>query len=114
LFCHINTNHFVLQERDFVSLEMLHYFVEVAFAVVVKFDDTNLQLQPGNALPILPGLNGSLGTTIPTSTAVSPSTTMAAPANLYRQTLQQQQTQLQQNSATFPNLQNPAPAIQNG
>ena len=39
---------------------------------------------------------------------------MAATANLYRQTLQQQQTQLQQNSATFPNLQNPAPAIQNG
>lgn len=85
-----------------------------AAAAILSPSNGGLQLQPGNALPILPGLNGSLGTALPTSTAVSPSTTMAATANLYRQTLQQQQTQLQQNSATFPNLQNPAPVIQNG
>ena len=85
-----------------------------AAAAILSPGNGALQLQAGNALPILPGLNGSLTTTIPTTTIVSPSTTMAATANLYRQTLQQQQTQLQQNSATFPNLQNPAPAIQNG
>ena len=85
-----------------------------AAAAILSPGNGALQLQAGNALPILPGLNGSLTTTIPTTTIVSPSTTMAATANLYRQTLQQQQIQLQQNSATFPNLQNPAPAIQNG
>ena len=85
-----------------------------AAAAILSPGNGALQLQPGNALPILPGLNGSLSTSIPTTTVVSPSTTMAATANLYRQTLQQQQTQLQQNSATFPNLQTPATAIQNG
>lgn len=85
-----------------------------AAAAILSPGNVGLQLQQGNALPILPGLNGSLTTAIPTSTVVSPSTTLAATANLYRQTLQQQQTQLQQNNSTFPALQNSAPVLQNG
>ena len=79
-----------------------------------------IQLQPGTALPMLPGLIGGLttsGTTSGTS-LVSPSTTIAATANFYRQTLQQQQqtAQLQQNSnSTFPLIQNSsASLLQNG
>ena len=85
-----------------------------AAAAILSPGNAGLQLHQGNALPILPGLNGSLTTAIPASTVVSPSTTMAATANLYRQTLQQQQTQLQQNNVTFPSLQNSTPALQNG
>ena len=84
-----------------------------AAAAILSPGNAGLQLQQGNALPILPGLNGSLSAAIPASTVVSPSTTIAATANLYRQTLQQQ-TQLQQNNTTFPSLQNSTPALQNG
>ena len=85
-----------------------------AAAAILSPGNPGLQLQQGNALPILPGLNGNLTTGIPANTVVSPSTTIAATANLYRQTLQQQQTQLQQNNAAFPALQNSAPVLQNG
>ena len=85
-----------------------------AAAAILSPGNAGLQLQQGNALPILPGLNGSLTTAIPANSVVSPSTTMAATANLYRQTLQQQQTQIQQNNSTFPALQNATPVLQNG
>ena len=90
-----------------------------AAAAILSPGNAGLQVQPGTALPILPGLNGSLTTAMPaSSTVVSPSTTIAATANLYRQTLQQQQqTQLQpnNNNLTFPALQNSAaPVLQNG
>ena len=85
-----------------------------AAAAILSPGNPGLQLQQGNALPILPGLNGNLTTGIPANTVVSPSTTIAATANLYRQTLQQQQTQLQQNNAAFPALQNSVPVLQNG
>ena len=86
-----------------------------AAAAILSPGNGGLQLQPGTPIPILPGINGSLTTAIPASTVVSPSTTIAATANLYRQTLQQQQTQLQtNNTSTFPALQNSAPVLQNG
>ena len=103
-----------LQTQPPLSIVASGTSAAAAAAAILSPNNAALQLQQGNGMPMLPGLNGSLTTAMPASTIVSPSTTIAASANLYRQNLlQQQQGQSQQNT-TFPTIQSSAPMLQNG